>query len=408
VVHASLRIGIGLSAIVVANSVSAQSIDLISHRPVAEWSGFYGGAIIAVAEVEAQLPRTGETVRPGGYSAGLVGGYRWTAGQLTMSFEADLSLNLLRGRSTPSGLTSFAYDSLYDARARVVLGRSFGPVRPVFLAGVGLHEDFVHGAQPALVSGENRMSPSVQFGFGVEVDVPAYGITLRPEIMREFVAQRAHRIEPYGSLPVQAQSTYVRVVALYHGTRTAETTTSPSEQPQSWSGAHIGIIAGYDTLRLRSTSNAPVRTDASGPSFGLGIGYDWQWSSLVLGLHGNVAIKSDEGTSSSINFREYIEADWAARFGYSVGSYLPYIAAGASWTRSEQSDPVTLSQRGRIPVRSLEVAVGLDHLVDPRTFLRLEMRYLHNLESAYTPFNYIYSRQTRTSRGLRLGLFRAI
>lgn len=155
-----------------------------------------------------------------------------------------------------------------------------------------------------------------------------------------------------------------------------------------WSGFHAGLAGGYswvdqaaDGLLAPSLVNPntgfelPVQDmrGYAGEAYG---GYDWQFpGGLVLGVGAGYDFGSDVRLNEKLSYagsltnvrdtRSFVEIDtrldWSAtlrgRVGYAVGSYLPYVTAGASWASYSHSFTFSDARGDAAPVNGIPPAV---------------------------------------------------
>lgn len=176
-----------------------------------------------------------------------------------------------------------------------------------------------------------------------------------------------------------------------------------------WSGAYGGLLAGYDSISAR-TRLGPISTklDADGVLGGIYTGRNFQFGSYVIGYDGAIQLtdvtgKGPEPTSPVASYRNNVQADVRARLGYAWGSFLPFIAGGATFGRSEQRDLLTGSQRGRVPLDGYTIGGGLDYRVSEHLSVRAEYLYEGTFTKARPALNGCACTQTRTGNEVRVG-----
>ncbi len=100
-------------------------------------------------------------------------------------------------------------------------------------------------------------------------------------------------------------------------------------------------------------------------------------------------------SADPVDFRNYIQGDARGRLGYAMGSFLPFIAGGISWTRSEQSEAWTdTPQRGRIADMLWTVGAGVDYRVSDRISVRGEYIYGQSLDTNSVTLNSTFDQET--------------
>lgn len=159
----------------------------------------------------------------------------------------------------------------------------------------------------------------------------------------------------------------------------------------SWEGGYVGATAGYTqanmefTKSLRSsvlglTRNTALETefgvsnlisppadDSRTHSFGAFAGWNWQFEELVFGLEADYTRASMVGNSSDNIFRSFNTSNgylnevglsgsatthlkdygtFRARFGYALGSFLPFVTGGAAIGRADVSSSAAIQIAG--------------------------------------------------------------
>ncbi len=139
-----------------------------------------------------------------------------------------------------------------------------------------------------------------------------------------------------------------------------------------WSGFYVGVESGGQWSRENGLWGdaarkglSPYANDANGGVIGGYVGYNWQFSNLVVGLEGDAnGIFGGSGATNtvynslglngnpvgvnlySIDARETWNADIRARFGYAVDRALFYVAGGVAF------GDVSMSYAGPLNVSS--------------------------------------------------------
>jgi outer membrane immunogenic protein len=220
-----------------------------------------------------------------------------------------------------------------------------------------------------------------------------------------------------------------------------------------WDGWQFGVLAGYGNMNAdfgNSTSplvafilrNSTLENEAqpsawttlpasstNGPVFGAFLGYNWQWSELVVGWdlaykHPSILqsstgdslerlfttsdlVQHDVTITASSSFKLVDYAALRARAGYAVGQFLPYAAVGVAvgrfnyqtnvnvndamtWTGPAPTPPglpSTFQQsasagQSNVFVAGVAAGLGLDWAVTPSVFVRGEWEF-----AAFAPVN---------------------
>lgn len=132
-----------------------------------------------------------------------------------------------------------------------------------------------------------------------------------------------------------------------------------SEQNFDWSGAYIGLHAGYGWGSIHDVNNpAAVEQDIDGGFGGLQAGYNYQFSSnVVLGIEADVSFGGVGGNYDDRDknqFSTYYTEDEVetfgtvrARVGYAADRFLPYVTGGLAWGTIEN---MLGCDRDRVPL----------------------------------------------------------
>ncbi len=124
-------------------------------------------------------------------------------------------------------------------------------------------------------------------------------------------------------------------IALTVGTAVAQ------DQVYDWSGAYMGVQAGYGWGKAKYISPEDGQSASPRPDGFLGGiygGYNHQFANdFVLGIEGDVNISDSDGVSLFgpwPAFDSKFELKWSGaariRLGYAVGRFLPFVAGGAT------------------------------------------------------------------------------
>jgi outer membrane immunogenic protein len=98
-----------------------------------------------------------------------------------------------------------------------------------------------------------------------------------------------------------------------------------------WTGFYLGINGGGGWGR--SQWDGVDRFDVSGGLIGGTIGYNWQFSQLVIGVEGDIDWSGIEGTTTVLcplgcTTRNHWLATVRGRLGYAFDRFLPYLTGG--------------------------------------------------------------------------------
>ena len=180
----------------------------------------------------------------------------------------------------------------------------------------------------------------------------------------------------------------------------------------NWAGGYGGILGGYGDVTAHTTAPGGGRSNIGG-SGGLGgiyAGSNFMFGHVMVGLDGSTSYADFTGHGrlpnggDTVRYRNYIQADVRGRLGYAYGNFLPFVAAGIAFTRSEQTDTVTGSQRGRVPPDSFTLGGGLDYRLTQRVSLRLEDLYEFKSSRKSVPLNGVGYSEKVDGNIIRAGL----
>jgi outer membrane immunogenic protein len=116
--------------------------------------------------------------------------------------------------------------------------------------------------------------------------------------------------------------------------------------PVSWTGFYVGANGGYatDTMDIAGPpppAGAPTQ-NMRGGLLGGTIGFNWQPSSLVLGIEADLAATHMSDTVRDGNY--LVEGGTItsfgtlrARLGWSMGQFLPFLTAGLVWDKVQET-----------------------------------------------------------------------
>jgi outer membrane immunogenic protein len=138
-----------------------------------------------------------------------------------------------------------------------------------------------------------------------------------------------------------------------------------SSAEYNWAGFYLGVNAGghwgkdsdpafvsannnFPVVGVANLNlNAPVTLDPAGFAGGAQLGYNWQWSRLVLGVEADFDGLSGSSTRTLLDppvdgtFNDSAKDRWMAtariRAGYAVDHVLLYVTGGAAWSNWQTS-----------------------------------------------------------------------
>jgi outer membrane immunogenic protein len=150
----------------------------------------------------------------------------------------------------------------------------------------------------------------------------------------------------------------------------------------SWSGAYVGVHAGYAWGRAEVEDLGIVVDDgASVDGFigGLLAGANFSMGGLVLGVEADGGIGSGHGTLAGEDVS--YDLDWnahlRARLGWDAGRLMPFVAAGVAFAGFSFTDDLGETTRATYVAPSL--GVGVDYRIGASLLVRAE--YLHDFYS---------------------------
>jgi opacity protein-like surface antigen len=185
-------------------------------------------------------------------------------------------------------------------------------------------------------------------------------------------------------------------------------TKSPSAPAAfSWSGAYVGANFGGVFNSERVTTPLGIgSTDPSGALGGGQFGYNYQFSSWLLGIEAEFDGTTAQGTTNFVGpstagpgtgtaLAVFSDHNWyttlSGRLGYVMGSLLIYAKAGGAWMNADYKLEVTTG--GVAATSSINntrsgwnAGVGLEYLLTPRWSAKLEYDYL---DFGTTTFNFV-------------------
>jgi outer membrane immunogenic protein len=125
-----------------------------------------------------------------------------------------------------------------------------------------------------------------------------------------------------------------------------EVAPEPEAAFYDWSGFYIGAHVGYGEADVNGVHDdagaVPLEwgLEPNGIIGGVDAGFNWQFSSIVLGIEGDFSFADwDDDVSNIIDESASAELDWLAtvraRLGFALDNFLIYGTVGAAWTDAE-------------------------------------------------------------------------
>ncbi len=380
-----------------------------------DWSGFYAGSTYGYGFTQFDTRQSGSRkVSASGQTGGGLVGYNFQTGHFVYGAEGGIDLNVIRkSQAGGPGIAPSSLDSLYDIRLRGRLGYEFGWFMPFVSGGAVINETYESQVTPVNYFGQNKQTVGYTVGAGVDVkfnpahllhldNTPLSGfigpMILRLEYIHDGLPSSTYTFGPAAALQTfrtKSDSNIVRVAII---SRFGETPPRPYVDKMgdvNWAGAYGGVFGGGATLSAK-TAGAPgggkTKLDSSGALGGLYAGTNFMvYNRIMLGFEGSTSYADITGTGAEptgrAKFRDYVQGDLRGRAGYAFGNFLPFVAAGVNFARSEQIDLVTGSQRGRVNSEALTVGAGIDYRISERVSLRGEYQYLSTFQSKLVSLN---------------------
>ncbi len=416
----ALLISLGLLA-----SASASAADLPARvtkaplfvaTPVATWEGFYAGTIFGAGlGVFKSSQASSHSVTKLGQTGGGLIGYNFQNGKYVYGLEGDITLDLIRTHNAGAvGLVSHDVDTLYTGRVRGRFGLDMGAFIPYIAGGVAFNETYVYNGGGNQFYGQTRRQTGLTLGAGLDwkTTLPITGnVVVRGEYLYDAYPGQSY-ISGVGAgtiVSVKSSAHYFRIALI---DRIGDTPSKAPAVSGDWNGAYGGILAGGFSARP-TTSGAAGSSSLTASSGGGGIymGRNFQFGALVLGIDSATMLTDAKATSNlpgaaagTLSYRNYIQADIRGRVGYAFDRFLPFFAVGVSFGRSEQRDPITGSERGRIPTEAWTLGGGLDYKLSNDFSVRGEYLYERDLRSHIVALDAANYSSRRTAQTFRAGL----
>lgn len=171
-------------------------------------------------------------------------------------------------------------------------------------------------------------------------------------------------------------------------------TAAAQDQAYDWSGAYVGVQAGYAVGQsLYTNTDFPteyVNYDPDGFFGGVYAGYNFQMSNnVVLGVDGDLNFTGIKGTNDywwvggipvpTASAEIKYTAALRARLGYAVGRFLPYVAGGLSAAKYDfdfvrDSTGFVYYEESK-SMFGWNVGLGAEYAATDNLVLRAEYRY---------------------------------
>jgi outer membrane immunogenic protein len=407
---------IAFPAVASAADLPARSAPpVFASVPVASWEGLYAGAFIGASSTRfVSSQTTSRSVSRGSHTMGALAGYNWQSGAYVFGIEGDISRNFAKADNVGgAGLVAHTPQSLDSVHLRGRLGYDMGAFLPFIAGGVTYHESAVSVPVGADARSANRTGTGWNAGAGVDwkVALPYFGETvLRAEYLYDSLPSRDYTYNPaLASIGMRSSAHQFRAAIISTGP--ARGYRAPQIDAADWAGAYAGVLAGYGKDRVRTTTGATSTSlDADGGFGGLYAGRNFVFGNIVAGWDGATMLSSVKGdgvvpgTVDAQSYRQYFNSDIRLRAGYAFGRFLPFIAAGAAYGRSEQADSVTLSRRPKISSDAWTIGAGVDYMLMERVSARVEYLHQKSWNNSDVNLNGVAMTQSRSGDAVRAGL----
>lgn len=426
-------------------SVAAQAADLPSRSAppvfaaspiinIDDWSGVYVGSTYGYGfNTFRNSQALSRSSNANGQTGGALVGYNFQYGHIVYGAEGSIDLNVIR-KINPgnAGLVPAENDSLYDIRFRGILGYEFGNFMPFVAGGAVLNEGYQYGTSNVGAFGSvpvpnyfGRTHQTVGYTVGAGLEYKLFPQTLFPGLPSWIAGPLILRAEYlYQSLPSQtyayggqtyrtkSDGSFIRGAIIYRFGDYAPRPYADAQGDVNWAGGYGGILGGYGDVTAHTTAPGGARSNIGGTG-GLGgiyAGSNFMFGHVMVGLDGSTSFSDFTGHGNlpgggdNVRYRNYIQADIRGRLGYAYGNFLPFVAAGVGFSRSEQIDTVTGSERGRVPPDALTLGAGLDYRLTQHVSLRLEDLYEFKSKSNIVNLNGVALSEKRDGNIIRAGL----
>jgi opacity protein-like surface antigen len=397
---------------------SARAADLVPAPPppsmtAQPWSGIYAGSLFGYGLGTFRSSQAASRSRSEwGPTGGVLLGYGFQSGPFVFGPEADLTLNSIRAANpgVAPGLPATISDSIDTSRIRARLGYDLGQFLPFVAGGVAFNELYDYNA-PLTQFGERREVTGYTLGAGLEwrFALPIIGtVALRGEYVYD-----AYPTETFNLLGGPVRTRYsdqtFRVALMSYPGQFWSAPATESNTPD-WSGSYAGALGGGLWTQTRtSLGGVATRSSAAGPEFGVFGGHNFMFGQWMLGVEGATALANARGSGAqpsiaAVSYQDYFETDLRGRAGYAFGRFLPYVTLGGAWSRSQQIDLATGSDRSRVPSEGVIGGAGLEYMLSDRWSARVEYLLDSSYKNQVTGLDGLALSQSRFSQTARVGL----
>lgn len=392
------------------------------------WEGFYVGSTFGYNFTNFHTRQvTSRSISTSGQSGGGLVGYNFQYGRFVFGPEGSIDLNLVRRDELgQAGLAASHLDSLYDIRLRGRLGYAFGDFLPFVAGGAVINETYQSTVAPNNYFGSVKREVGYTVGAGIDYKInPSRFLPFQNTFLNGFLGPMVLRLEYLhddvptstfafngGTFRTRSDTNAVRASIISRFGDNAPRPYADAAGNVNWAGGYGGLLGGGASLKThtRLASGGPKNVfDVTGGIGGLYAGTNFIFRDhYMLGFDGSTAFTDITGSGSEpaserVKFRQYVQADIRARAGYAFGRFLPFVAAGVAFGRSEQTDTNTGSERGRVNSEALTFGAGLDYRLTERVSLRGEYLYEDTLNKKIVNLNGCNCKQELDGSIFRLG-----
>jgi outer membrane immunogenic protein len=387
------------------------AVPVVASPP--NWSGFYAGAFVGGLGGDFSTSQALQASGTGfGFNTGTLFGYSLESGHVVYGIEGDVATNSLSHKfAARPGLVGNKIESAYEMHGRARLGYDMGGYLPFIAGGAALDHIYQYQNNPNDFDGASRSQLGWTIGAGVDakVNLPILGPSIvRAEYLYEGMPSAAYDL---GGAPLRSSLGVNEVRVALITPVGVGWTPSPEIGAADWSGAYFGVLGGgaHQSVTTKGLG-ASDEMNASGGFGGLYAGHNWLFGNAMLGVEGSTMLSGVEGDGPqpgalSTHYENYLDSDFRGRVGYAFGRFLPFLAAGALWSESAQTDRSNGDYRGALAQVSALFGGGVDYMATDRVALRAE--YLHgaSLGTVNTHLDSeVCCSQSRSSDSFRLGI----
>jgi opacity protein-like surface antigen len=418
---AAHRILILLSLGVALAPLSASAADLPTRKappavfvPPADWGGFYAGSFVggnaSVFETNRFISQSGTAF---GLTTGALVGYNIESNKIVYGLEGDLQSNYAIHKFSPQPgmVVGSEASNLYTLHGRARLGYDLGEFMPYIAGGVAYGRTEQYLRAPFEFDGDTQSQVGWTIGAGLDwkVNLPILGQSvLRGEYLYDSFPTATYNLNG----PTFRTSTSEHSIRFALISRIGENWHPPAgPDTVDWSGDYVGALVGgtWDQITTKGFGTS-AKLDASGITGGIYTGHNWVFGQTVLGLEGATMLSSVTGHGpeagiANASYNEYSQSDLRGRVGYAFGRFLPFFAAGAAYSPSQQINTANHNNVGDVSPFSWTVGAGIDYMLTERLVARAEYLYSDSFDNETTHLEAdTCCSQRRSSDIVRFGL----